>query len=114
MPYPTAPNPRLRGTMVRGCYSLDLATINVGDVVCIMTERGRWYLTRVAGSNVHSDTISGVMVTTNSARKFPQIGADPSSFIVDRMVNRWQDFQVGHCSTGSVNSVSVNGEQRVG
>jgi hypothetical protein len=93
--------------------SLDLASVNIGDIVTLMTDSGRWYLTRIAGSSAHRDTITGVMVSTNS-RRFAQAGADPRSFIVDRMASLGQDFQVGSSWTGTVNTVLVNGEYRVG
>ena len=91
----------------RNTTMLDLGTLEDGDVITVITRRSRWDFVLARGRQVVEHQIIGVAVVTNS-RKFGQTTR------VDRIFRLGEPISINGGGSGSIKSVSVNGERRLG
>ena len=97
----------------RNTTMLDLSTLEDGDVITVITRSSRWDFVLARGRQVVEHQIIGVAVVTNS-RKFGQTTADVMRTRVDRIFRLGEPISINGGGSGSIKSVSVNGERHLG
>jgi len=97
----------------RSATTLDIATLSSGDVITVLTKRSRWDFVLAKGRTASRDSVTGVAVVTNS-RGFGQTTADVMCTRVDRIFRLGEEIGVNGGHSGSIVTLYVNGERRLG
>jgi hypothetical protein len=96
-----------------GATVLDLAGLNDGDVIGVLTTRSRWAFVLPVGRKVRRDVIKGVAVMTSS-RSFGQVTSPVMEIEIDRVFRLGERISINGGYTSPVQTITINGERRLG
>jgi hypothetical protein len=97
----------------RAANTLDIGTLNRGDVVTVITEHSRWEFVITHHTKFQSVTATGVAVMTNS-RGFGHMTKSLVDVRITRNFVLGREVSINDGNTSAILTVLVNGVRRLG